>query len=179
MNRCLTKYCSKVDDQGEPVIGPEKKLVIFCLPYIGNQCSKLKRQLERVVNHVTPWVNLKVVFKASYKLSSLSKLKCELPVLSRSNVVYLIKCGNCSEFYIGKTERRLSQRIHEHATCENSALRRHELATDHKIDFDSVSVLASDNHPTRLLIKETLKIKEHCAFNSLNGNMGSFELRLF
>ena len=124
-------------------------------------------------------INLKVVFKATYKLSSLSKLKCELPVLSRSNVVYLIKCGDCSEFYIGKTERRLSQRVKEHLTCENSALRRHELATDHKIDFDSVSVLACDNHPTRLLIKETLKIKEHCAVNSLNGNMGSFELRLF
>ena len=149
------------------------------------QCSAIKTTGE-ALNFLknSTFSSLKVVFKASYKLpslklSNLSKLKCELPVLSRSNVVYLIKCGNCSEFYIGKTERRLSQCIHEHATCENSALRRHELATDHKIDFDSVSVLASDNHPTRLLIKETLKIKEHCAFNSLNGNMGSFELRLF
>ena len=119
------------------------------------------------------------MFRAKSKLSSLSKVKCELPVLSRSNVVYLIKCGNCSEFYIGKTERRLSQRVKEHMTSESSALRKHELASGHKIDFDSVSVLACDNHPTRLLIKETLAIKEHCAFKSLNGNMGSFELKLF
>ena len=177
--RYLSKQCAKKDNHSETVFGPEKKIVVLCLPYIGDQCIKLKRQLERMVNHVTPWISLRIVFRPAYKLSSLSKLKCLLPVMSMSSVVYLIKCKNCEEFYVGKTERRLSQRVKEHMTSSNSALRKHVLSSNHEIDFDSVSILARDQHPTRLLIKETLKIKEHSAVNSLNANMGSFELKLF
>ena len=43
MNRCIAKHYSKVDGKAEALVGPEKKLVIFCLPYIGIQCVKLKR----------------------------------------------------------------------------------------------------------------------------------------
>ena len=149
------------------------------LPFIGCKSVKIKRQLERLVNCVAPLIKLNIVFYSTYKLSNLSKLKCDLPLTSLSNVVYRIGCSDCSEFYIGKTQRRLSQRIKEHMNSDCSALKRHALLKDHVIDFDSVSVLARDNLSTRLLIKETFLIKEQCAHRSLNGNVGSFELKLF
>ena len=149
------------------------------LPYLGHESIKIQRQLERLVSCVAPWVKLRVLFTPAYKLSSLSKLKCTFPLTMLSNVVYKIKCAECSEFYIGKTERRLCQRIKEHMTSPNSALRKHSMEAGHRIDFQSPSVLARDNLSIRLLTKESLFIKEQLAYKSLNGNVGSFELKLF
>ena len=114
-----------------------------------------------------------------FKLACLSKLKCQIPIFSQSNIVYKINCKDCQEFYIGKTYRRLSQRIKEHSTSEASALTKHAMLMNHTIDFGNPEILARDQLHTRLLIKETLKIKEQCAYKSLNGNSGSFDLVLF
>ena len=77
------------------------------------------------------------------------------------------------------TNRRLKTRINEHKTNENSALFRHSFLTDHVINYSNPKILARDNNSLRLQIKETLKIKEHCAHKSLNGNLGSFKLSLW
>ena len=161
------------------MFGPEKKPVTICLPYLGDQSVKLKRQLQRLTKAITPWIKLSVIFRPVFKLACLSKLKSKIPILSQSNIVYKINCKDCSEFYIGKTYRRLSQRIKEHNTSESSALSKHAVLSNHTIDFGNPEILARDQLHTRLLIKETLKIKEKCAYKSLNGNIGSFDLMLF
>ena len=51
--------------------------------------------------------------------------------------------------------------------------------TDHVINYSNPKILARDNNSFRLQIKETLKIKEYCAHNSLNGNLGSLKLSLW
>ena len=175
----VKKFLSKKYEHSGQVYGPEKKPVIVCLPFLSEQCIKLQRQLQRLVNGVTPWIKLIVVFSPAFKLTSLSRLKCKMPVLSLSNVVYKINCKDCDQFYIGKTYRILSQRIKEHKTSEASALTKHSFLTDHTIDFCNPQVLSTDSVHTRLLIKETFKIKEFSAAKSLNGNTGSFDLVLF
>ena len=97
----------------------------------------------------------------------------------RSHVIYKVNCSECDEFYIGLTNRRLETRLHEHLTNENSALYRHSFLTDHAIIYSNPNILATDNNIFRLKIKETLKIKELSAYNSLNGNTGSFRLNLW
>ena len=127
---CINRYLSRCyiqKESVEPVLGPERKKVFMKLPFVGCQSVKLKRQLDRLVNCIAPWVKLNIVFCPAYKLSSLSKLKCALPLASLSNVVYKISCADCCEFYIGKTQRRLSQRIREHRNDDCSALKRHAL----------------------------------------------------
>ena len=47
------------------------------------------------------------------------------------------------------------------------------------IAYDSPSVLATDTTEVRLYIKETFKIREFAANQSLNGNVGSLELQLW
>ena len=163
----------------DPVYGPDKKSVIVCLPFLGDHSIIIQRQLQRVVNKVTPWINLSVVLTPAFKLTTLSKLKCQVPVLSLSNVVYRINCNVCDQFYIGKTYRRLGQRIKEHKTSEESALTKHSLSTGHNMDYCNPQVLTTESAHTRLLIKETLKIKQYSANKSLNGNTGSFDLVLF
>ena len=62
---------------------------------------------------------------------------------------------------------------------EHSALYRHFADTGHSIAYNSAQILDTETNPTRLLIKETLRIKETNAFMSLNGNIGSLELNLW
>ena len=126
-----------------------------------------------------PCVELKVVFKPLQKLSSLSKLKSPLPILSRSNAVYKVNCSQCSSFYVGKTKRILKQRMDEHKIDEHSALLRHSRDTGHHVDFDAPTIVATDNVDLCLYIKESIKIKELSAHKSLDGNVGSLDLHLW
>ena len=89
----------------------------------------------------------------------LSRLKDPVPILNSSNVVYRVKCEDCSAFYVGMTTRRLRQRLKEHACQPSSALYRHMSETDHRVLFDKPDILATDSCKTKLLIKESLKIK--------------------
>ena len=178
---CIKRFLDKQynNKDSEPVYGPEKKLVVLSLPYIGLNSFKVNRQLKRMTSAVTPWINLRVVFKPTFRLSRLSKLKSAFPLISRSRVVYKVNCAECDAFYVGKTDRRLKQRLAEHQTCSDSALNRHMLETGHHIDFETPNVIASDTISERLLVKEALKIKELAAFRSLNGNTGSIDMKLW
>ena len=120
-----------------------------------------------------------MTFQPINKLASLSKLKDPVPVLKRSNVVYQVNCSDCNAFYVGMTTRRLQQRLSEHAGQSCSALYRHASETGHSVQFEDPQILAMDTFKSKLLIKESLKIKELCAYKSLNGNTGSFELYLW
>ena len=94
-------------------------------------------------------------------------------------MIYKVHCKNCEEFYVGKTKRILKQRIHEHSTDEHSPLFRHSVDTGHCIAFDKPDIIASDPDEQRLYVKESLKILELSAHKSLNGNIGSFDLKLW
>ena len=79
-------------------------------------------------------MKLNINVSASDKLSKLCKLKCKLPIAKQSNVIYKA-CGNCTEFYIGKTNRRLQTRLNAHKKDVNSALNEHSILTDHNTDY--------------------------------------------
>ena len=99
-----------------------------------------------------------------------------------SHLVYKVNCTQCSDFYIGMTCHRLKDRLSEHASSDTSAVFKHTCDTGHVImvmDFESPEVLAKDMYKSRLLIKETLKIKEYHATKSLNRNTGSYDLSLW
>ena len=99
--------------------------------------------------------------------------------LALSNVVYKVVCSECDSFYVGMTIRRLEQRMSEHSSNKDGPLLKHTATSGHSINFTDPKILATDSFKTRLYIKETLKIIDLCAFKSLNGNAGSFELKLF
>ena len=183
LDSCVNKFITRAmscEDKSPPVYGPEKKQICFSLPYCGVNSDRLKRQLGRMFNTICPWIKLTFVFKPVCKLKCLSKLKCNVPKLSQSNLVYRITCSECDEFYVGMTCRRLEQRIHEHSSRDsNSALFKHRDTTGHLINFEEPEIMAKDDNKIRLLIKETLKIQETRAYNHLNRNIGSFELKLW
>ena len=109
----------------------------------------------------------------------LTRLKSKLNVLSRSGVVYQISCSQCEAFYVGKTKRRLEQRVQEHSQQGYSSLYKHSSDLCHQIDYSNPAVISVDNNDYRLQIKEALKIKDLKAYNSLNANIRSCELKLW
>ena len=112
------------------------------------------------------------------KLSCRTRLKSKLNVLSWSGVVYQISCSQCEAFYVGKTKRRLEQRVQEHSQQGYSSLYKHSSDLCHQIDYSNPAVISVDNNDYRLQIKEALKIKDLKAYNSLNANIRSCELKL-
>ena len=178
---CLNTFVNRKHtvSNSETVFGPEKKLVMLCLPYTGIDCEKLKRQLTRMLSVVAPWIKLQVVYKAALKLSTLSRLKDQIPLLSNSHVVYRVDCKNCKEFYVGMTCRRLEQRMKEHSQSDNSAIYKHCEECRHLADFEMPQILARDNCQSRLYTKEALLIRDLQAYLTLNQNTGSTELKLW
>ena len=50
-------------------------------------------------------------------------MKDKLNKLSKSNVFYQFSCLGCESYYTGKTERTLFERINEHVTRPDSAIK--------------------------------------------------------
>ena len=76
--------------------------------------------------------------------------------------MYHIRCKDCSEDYIGKTERIFAYRIKEHSRSvksgEGSAIHAHHTATGHTIDFKGAKILDRADTDRKLQIKELLHI---------------------
>ena len=87
-------------------------------------------------------------------------------VLSQSGVVYQISCSQCEAFYVGKTKRRLEQRVQEHSQQGYSSLYKHSCDLCHQIDYSNPAVISVDNNDYHLQIKEALKIKDLKAYKS-------------
>ena len=182
INDCFLAFIKKQNQtpSTEPkVFGPYKKPIFLNLPYLGHESDILKKQIKRVVSAAIPWAKPLIHFKTSFSLRSLSKLKDKIPLLTKSKVVYKVNCPTCSQFYIGQTSRRLSQRMHEHRFSTNGPIRTHQDTTGHVVNTTSPQILASDSNNFRLLIKETLLIREQGADRSLNGNIGTGKLLLW
>ena len=178
VHRFLSKQFSNTDVI-QPY-GPHKRRVYLCLPYVGELATnKFARQIRRLIAKIAPCVELRLVFRAAQKLSCLTRLKSKLNVLSRSGVVYQISCTQCEAFYVGKTKRRLEQRVQEHSQQGYSSLYKHSSDLCHQIDYSNPAVISVDNNDYRLQIKEALKIKDLKAYNSLNANIRSCELKLW
>ena len=137
INRQFKNFMSKKVNRELPLpsFGPEKRQVFLFLPYCGINSIKLKRQLERLINAISPWSKLCVVFKPIYRLKSLSKLKSNIPLLNKSNVIYQVNCSECKEFYVGLTTRRVHKHLDEHRKREYCSIFRHSFETDHRVDL--------------------------------------------
>lgn len=59
--------------------------------------------------------NIEVAHKPVSALSAvLSKLKDDMDVMGRRNVVYKVNCLDCTQRYIGQTGRSLGRKLHLH-----------------------------------------------------------------
>ena len=145
LDSVIQQFLNKQYTHTLPTYGPERKPVFLCLPYTGEVAAKkFARQIRRLLSKVAPWIDLKLVFRSARKLFCLTKIKSRFATLTSSGVVYKVFCANCGAFYIGKTKRRLQQRLQEHQQQDYSALKKHSVELDYVIDFGTPHILDSD-----------------------------------
>ena len=165
---CKKRVVSDIPASPEPV-------GTVCLPYVKGLSEAIRRVL-------TP-LNIRVGFKPPPSLRDiLTNVKDPVPVISRSDVVYRIPCGECSNSYIGQT---MGCRIkeHQHATFEGnknaSALAEHSIDTGHRINWDDAEILDSCNHlRARIMLESWYIQRERDALNREHGPLPSIYFAL-
>ena len=142
---------------------PYEETCYIKLPYSGPDVENFSSKLEKLVNSNFKHVRLKVAFSAPSTIGSHFKFKDRIIELEKQSlIVYHIRCNECKEDYIGKTERIFYYRIQEHQkapkTGEISAIHQHHLKTGHVIDFTGAKILDRADTDRKLQLKELLHI---------------------
>ena len=87
------------------------------LPYKGTNGQKIIKSLNNYVKRLLPQNHTAQHVYISRKLGSAFDIKDQTKLVHKHDLTYLVKCpeNTCSETYLGKTARRLNERIMEHA----------------------------------------------------------------
>ncbi|KAF8564717.1 hypothetical protein P879_06762 [Paragonimus westermani] len=122
----------------------EKKTVFISLPFKGDTIAEtITRRLNTAINRTFYAANLRVCFNSAPALCL--RLKDKVPASATSFCVYSFTCS-CGTSYVGRTTRRLSERIREHhpAWINNgvtktitSAIVAHLVDTNHTVNLAS------------------------------------------
>ena len=103
-------------DQQEVTTNATNKQIQLVLPHAGKRGYNIIRKMNRQLNkHLKDDVKVMITYQRT-KLSSRSQVKEQTKFEHRNDVVYCCKCpeNDCDDFYIGETDRRISERIIDH-----------------------------------------------------------------
>lgn len=114
-------------------------------------------------------MDAKMAFKNYSSLSDIfSKLKDPIKKEERKDVVYLVKCIDCTNrCYIGTTGVYIQRRMNQHGKDvsnkdeKRSALAFHALQNHHKFDLDNPIILEQHNHQWKREYLEELHIRHN------------------
>ena len=131
-----------------------------------------------------PYCNIRFFFQTKCKISNFFPFKDKISSLLRSGIVYKFHCGS----YYGKTKRHFKVRMCEHLGIsalsgkkvkgdDASAIKEHLLFSNHTLDFEDLSILATNNNDFKVTFMESLLInRDHPPSNK---NNQSLPLELF
>ena len=103
-------------DQQEVTTNATSKQIQLVLPYAGKRGNNIIRKIRRQLNkHLKDDVKVMITYQGT-KLSSRFQVKDQTKFEHRNDVVYCCKYPehDCDDFYIGETDRRISERIIDH-----------------------------------------------------------------
>jgi len=187
---CIRIFLSKIYRPKVETCTVPKREIDIVLPFLGNTSLSIRTQLQNLFRSKFPQCKLRIIFKASVRLSSLFKFKDQIPKLLQSGLVYRFKCSGCNATYYGKTKRHFKVRMCEHLGISHltgkrrsvpdghsSAVFEHTLFCDCSPSFSDFIVLARDSNNFKLTVKESLLINRDKPV--LNKTVQSMPLELF
>ena len=149
IRRALRPRKQKSEEETKPIATAH-------LPYVKGTTDKIGNILKKS--------NIKTVFTTDKKISAtLPNPKTKIPLEGQG--VYEIPCRDCSQSYIGQTNRRINVRRDEHANAvakdeRTSSLAQHVKATGHTIEFEKTKILANIEQKTKRIIREAIEIEK-------------------
>ena len=145
----------------------DSESVYVSMPYI----SKLTETIEKILKEEKSCIRVCPKNLNTLRKILFSQLKAPIPRDHRSNVVYQVKCKDCSSSYVGQTQNYIKDRINTHIRSiknmrYDTALSQHALVNLHSFDFVNYKILDTDHNRKKRLIKEMAHIK--ITKNSIN-----------
>jgi hypothetical protein len=197
-NSFIDKYVTETKEKFEDVNksgirqdlddGNHKSLYLK-MPYLNQASNWFAYALRSCVNLKFQKFKLQPVLTITNRIRDFVRVRKEVPIGLRSNLIYEYKCPVCSESYVGETYRQLQIRAFEHVgtswrTGKNiktpgiSAVNEHILRTGHKGDMSNFRIVCSNYLGSTL----TRRILEAGCIKKLkpkiNGNNCGFLLKL-
>ena len=162
-NSILTKFCCP--SIRIPTVSRAK--LYIPLNFYGPVSEKFKSNVTKLVRNYYPQIKLQLAFRNRNSLGSFFHIKDEIPFMQRFRVVYMYTCGVCRDTYIGKTMRRLDDRIPEHvgvsartgaaiSTPLFSSIRNHMEDHGAPVNPEHFQIIATGASDADLKILETL-----------------------
>ena len=170
--RFILTNMDKAKQTNRTILAPKKR-VYLNLPYKGESlCEVITRKLRNAVETSFPAASLCLSFRSNGLINL--NLKDKLPKSTASFCVYRFACS-CGASYVGRTTRRLSERIREHCpsalargstSSNSSSIAVHLMETGHTCngteDFQILYRVQHRSQPVRfrlLSIAETIGIR--------------------
>ena len=76
--------------------------------------TELKVKIHKTLKQLLPACEVRVIFKASFRMKNYFNFKDKIKRELRSLLVYKFKCNRCNAEYIGKSKRHYRTRTSEH-----------------------------------------------------------------
>ena len=130
-----------------------RKTIFAVFPYISKSSNKLlSSDISEICKRFYPQLDVKIIFKNSFSVSSFFNYKDKVLPLVQSSLVYKYSCGQCDATYIGETSRHLKTRLAEHRGLSNrtgkpllnaphSSILDHALYSGHDICTDNLKII--------------------------------------
>ena len=138
---------------------PANQQKYVSLPFLPGICHKLRKSFKKI--------GCKVSFKSPNNLNAIltSSNKPKLPINSHPGV-YIVPC-ECNYRYTGQTEKRVFNRVKQHAknvfeeNVDMSAISEHNVTCDRDIEWTKTKTLSIEPTYFRRCVREGLEIQRH------------------
>ena len=159
------------------MFGPQRCPVPIKLPFLGLTSSKCERELKVMTRQCFYSVEPRVIFTSRPILSHV--LKDHIPETDTSLVIYQFECC-CKSNYVGKTRRRLTDRIKEHIPA---CVKKHYLSTpqdDFRNNITLVRAATKSSVAQHLLENRNCGLNlDQCKFSIVRKCRSTFEMDVF
>ena len=113
----LSRYMAK--QNGTPSstpkpIGCDKKRMYVEIPYIGQTTDSMKNKFLHLSGQLRPDLDVRFFTKPPPAVRTFFPNKDRIVKHMQSNIVYSVKCNDCEQSYVGKTDRQAIRRMKEH-----------------------------------------------------------------
>ena len=114
VEKCIREFLDKTFSPPVKQSAAPKYLVSFLLPFTGNHAFQIRQQLTKLMSSAYPHINLRIIFRPTFRLSNFLLFKDRIPMKLRSCIVYKFQCQRRDALYLGETCRQLHVRISDH-----------------------------------------------------------------
>ena len=129
--------------------------------------------LSEQYRHTLAKYRVRVFFKGTSTIKSLlMHQKDPIPDAQKTDIIYHWKCpaNNCTEEYIGETNRSLKESVSDHRNQITSTIGNHHISTEHpKAELKDFTIINRESNTLHHQTKEALHI--HIKDPSLNRNI--------